>query len=68
MIISAINAPVIGFLLDYTQNGSAVSLENYLHVFSILIFIAALAVIMSVFFIKETYCKSSVDFTILKTS
>lgn len=68
MIISAINAPVIGFLLDYTQNGSAVSLENYLHVFSILIFIAALAVIMSVFFIKETYCKSSVDYTILKTS
>lgn len=68
MIISAINAPVIGYLLDYTRNGAPVSLDNYLSVFNILIFIAALAIIMSIFFVKETHCKSLVDFTVLKTS
>lgn len=68
MIISAINAPVIGLLLDNTKNADGLSLEGYQSVFTILIIIAALAVIISTFFIKETYCKSLVDFTILKNT
>ncbi len=68
MIISAINAPTIGFFLDYARNGAPVSLDNYLLVFNVLIFIAALAIIMSIFFVKETFCKSSIDFTILKNT
>ncbi len=64
--ISAINAPVIGFLLDSTKNGESVSLENYLYVFNILIITALLAIIISIFFLKETYCKSVIEFTILK--
>lgn len=64
MSISAINAPVIGLMLD-SVSGEIVSLENYLYVFNILIIMAALALIISIFFIKETYCKSAVSFTIL---
>ena len=42
-----------GTELDYTRDGTPVTLDNYLLVFNILIFIAALAIIMSVFFVKE---------------
>ena len=63
--ISAINAPLIGILLDNSQGGESTSLSNYLYVFNILIATALIALICAVFFIKETYCKSAVDFTTL---
>ncbi len=66
-VISAINAPLIGFLLDSNSNGNPISLEGYQFVFNILIAMAAIAVILSLFFVKETFCKSTVDFTILKS-
>ncbi len=63
---AAINAPCIGLVLDYTKEGSTLSLHEYLFVFNGLIVIAVIGLILSIFFVKETYCKSSVDFTILK--
>jgi MFS family permease len=65
-VFSALNAPTIGLLLDQASAGNPVSLENYLDVFSLLIVMAVLAVLVSAFFVKETFCKSNVDFTILK--
>lgn len=67
-VVSAINAPLIGLLLDHTKKGVSVSLNEYLSVFNILIVIAVIAVIISTFFLKETYCKSTVEFTVLKPS
>ena len=64
--LSAVNAPVIGSILDMQQEQATPSLNDYLMVFNILIAIAVLTVILSVFFIKETFCKSAVDFTIIK--
>jgi MFS family permease len=61
----AINAPLIGFLLDHTIKEISNSLDAYLFVFNILIIISASAVILSIFFLKETFCKSAVDFTFL---
>ncbi len=64
-IFSAINAPIIGFLLDYSRHGQSLSLANYLSVFNILIVIVLVALVVSGLCIKETYGKSAVDFTIL---
>ena len=64
--LSAINAPIIGLVLDHTNNNHSLSLQNYAYAFNILIITALLAVIISSFFIKETYCKSRADFTILQ--
>ena len=66
-ILSSINAPLIGLLLDSRKVDGALSLHDYHVTFSILIAISILGFIISTFFIKETYCKSSVDFTYLNT-
>lgn len=65
MVLSAINAPVFGLLLDSVSNGKPVSLENYQFVFNILVVIAFAVLLLSIFLLKETFCKSEVDFTFL---
>ncbi len=61
----SINAPLIGFFLDHTTKKTYDPLNAYMLVFNILIIISACAVIFSVFFLKETFCKSTVHFTFL---
>ncbi len=62
----AVCAPLIGILFDhYTQFGRSITLNEYLLVFNILIVIAAISLVISFFFIKETYCKSFSNFTIV---
>ncbi|MCH9616896.1 MAG: hypothetical protein SP4CHLAM5_03960 [Chlamydiia bacterium] len=65
MSISAINAPLLGIFLDHLTESGIATLGNYQHVFYTLIGIGVIGVIFSVFFIKETFCKSVVDFTFL---
>lgn len=68
-LFSAVTAPTLGFLLDHTRHhGTPLSLSNYVSVFYILVVIACTALIVSLFFVKETYCKSAVDFTVLRRS
>lgn len=63
--MAAVNAPIIGLLIDSTKKSELVSLNEYLFVFNFLIILALISLILSIFFIKETFGKSSVDFTIL---
>ena len=65
-LLAGINAPVLGFLLGVTSEGASFSLSDYLFVFNILIAIAVLSIVLSLFCIRETYCKSAVTFTVLK--
>lgn len=65
-LFSAINAPIIGFLIDHKRAGGALSLSVYMFAFKVLIIIAVVAVLLALFFVKETYCKSQVTFTIAK--
>ncbi len=65
-IVSAVNAPLIGLLLDW-KGGRFISLSDYLIVFNVLILIAFVGLILALFFVKETYCKSSAEFTVLET-
>lgn len=65
VLISAINAPVIGFLLDHTKKANELILSEYLFVFIILVILSLIAVFTSIFLIQETYTKSLADFTYL---
>ena len=64
-ILSAINAPIISFILDSIKTTEQPSLANYQSAFYALIILACLALILVIFSIKETFCKSAVDFTYL---
>ncbi len=66
ILVSAITAPFIGWLLDISKGGLPANLNHYDMAFSVLVVFAGLAWLISAFFIKETYCKSSVDFTYLE--
>ena len=63
--ISSVNAPIIGFFIDSIKKGEHATLENYQTVFYSLIVIACLSLVLAIFFIKETFCKSAIDFTYL---
>jgi len=63
--MAAINAPIIGYFLDCRKCDGTIELQDYTYIFSFFILIPIMALILSSFFLKETYCKSSVDFTYL---
>lgn len=66
--VSALNAPFIGWILDLSNQTIGVSVQSYYIAFSILIAMSAIALILATIFIKETFCKSSVEYTVLNLS
>lgn len=67
-IIASINAPIIGFAIDSIKTTKNPTLEDYQIAFYSLIAIACLALVFAIFSIKETFCKSAVDFTYLSNN
>ena len=65
-LLSSINAPVIGWLLDYHAHLPEISLSDYYFAFSFIIVLIALSLIVSLFFIKETFCRPTKGFTVIK--
>ncbi|GGI92654.1 MFS transporter [Legionella impletisoli] len=66
MFCSAINAPLVGYLLSRLSSpGAGHSLATYREAFLILIALALCAVFLSMLMIKETYCKSMRENTVL---
>lgn len=63
--VSAVNAPIIGGLIDFAKEGPTFKHEDYYIAFSVLICMALASTIFPLFLIKETYGKSSVEFTYL---
>jgi len=63
-VVSAINAPILGVLLNYHGNPEF-TLPDYQFAFSFLVGLVFLSIILVVFFIKESFCKSQATFTIL---
>ena len=68
MILSAINAPLIGWIIDRARGAADFGLHTYEMAFLILLIISVISMILSFFFIKETFCKSAVDFNGLDPS
>lgn len=61
---SAINAPLIAFFLDLSSDGKELTIKTYMNVFSYLVILPIVCVIIARFFLKETFCKSKMDFMI----
>lgn len=66
LITAAVNAPLIGYLLGVSAGDGPLTLKNYLFAFNVLIVMAVLALVFSLFFVKETFCKSRVSFTVIQ--
>ena len=66
-MLSAINAPIIGSVLEIIKTTPAPQMSDYQIAFSGLAVTVSLSIIISIFLLKETYCKSVADFTILST-
>ena len=64
--LSGINAPIIGLIIEHKKKLLGETVAAYTSAFSLLVGISLVAVIISIFFIKETFCKSAVEFTYLK--
>lgn len=63
--IAAVNAPIIGFAIDAIKTTRNPTLLDYQIAFYSLIVVSCGALILAIFSLKETFCKSSVDFTYL---
>jgi MFS family permease len=65
-LLLALLSPSIALLLDLTKTGIHPNYSEYKTVFNTLILVAFGSFIFATFFIKESFCKSQVDFTYLK--
>lgn len=55
---SAFNAPLIGEVLDKVAKGATIGLKQYQIGFVIMPLLVSISIILAIFFIKETFCKS----------
>jgi len=67
-LFSAINAPLLGWIIDRSRDEAGFGVHTYYLAFSILVIISVCALIFSCLLIKETFCKSAVDFNALDPS
>jgi MFS family permease len=58
-VVAVINASLVGLMLDYSKQNSPLPIHTYISAFTTLIVTAFISLIVSTFFIKETYQKSS---------
>lgn len=60
VLLCSTNAPLIASVLNYlSPSHDALSVTHYQQAFGMFLFLILLAVFLSVFFIKETFCKSN---------
>jgi MFS family permease len=65
-LLTAINAPIIGWLLDYSKSTATVlSLADYHFGFTFIVILIGSAFLLSTLFIKETFCRTTKEFTVL---
>lgn len=65
MIFGAINAPLLGFMLDYSSDSSSYTLVDYQVNFIVMVAFVLVGVLISGVFIKETFCKQVHENTVL---
>lgn len=63
MLMASINAPIIGWLLSISSGGNTPSMANYQQAFLLILVLMVVAILLSTFFIRETFCKSTKETT-----
>ncbi|GAB4284684.1 MAG: MFS transporter [Opitutales bacterium] len=64
-VFVALNAPLIGLLLESTHTIDTWRLEDYTPMFAVIFAVLIVAFLVTTFLVKETFCKSLVAFTYL---
>tara|TARA_R110002110_G_scaffold415800_1_gene656283 strand:- start:39656 stop:40924 length:1269 start_codon:yes stop_codon:yes gene_type:complete len=64
--LASVNAPVIGWLLDNHSHTDTLIKEDYVYAFSFLVILISVGLFASIFLVKETYCRPTKDFTLIK--
>lgn len=63
---AALNAPMIGYGLDMLAiSNGGLDINIYINIFTVLLIFVAIFLLTPIYFIKETYCKSKAEYTIL---
>lgn len=65
--VSAASAPFLGWVLDFHGARSVVTIEDYRFAFSFIVVLVFVALLISIFLIKETFCRSTKEFTFIKS-
>lgn len=63
MLVASVSAPMIGFILSILSHGHALTIANYQGAFTYILVFMGLALLISIFLIKETFCKSMQETT-----
>ncbi len=63
--VSSVNAPFIGWLLEYHGPSHEVQLPDYVFAFNFVLGLITISIIAAMFFIKETYCRPTKEFTVV---
>ena len=66
MFLASLNAPMLGLILDGLQVEGTLTLQDYQYTFSVIMAMVIAGLLISIFFIKETYCRPTKGFTVLK--
>lgn len=64
-LVCSVNAPIIGLILDWHSKSSALTVYNYQFAFGFIVLLAAIAVVLCLIFIDETYCRPTKEFTVI---
>ncbi len=67
-LLIGINAPVIGYLLNFYSDAENLKLTDYHFAFSFIMILIFTAFIIATFFIEETYCRAKKEFTHIKSN
>ncbi len=68
MLVSSVIAPIIGMVLSTVSAGSVLNVSDYQKGFLVILLLILVGVLMSIFCIKETFCKSNKQMTKLTLS
>ena len=63
MLVASINAPLIGWLISTHMTGEHATVGDYQYGFWLILAFMGLALILALFFIQETFCKSTKETT-----
>ncbi len=63
--VCSVNAPVIGWLLEFHDQANGSQASDYVFAFTFILILLSGALFISLFFLKETFCRSTKDFTLV---
>lgn len=65
-LLTSTIAPIVGWLLGYHGNAHNLTLSDYHFTFAWVIALISISLILAIFFVKETFCRSTKGYTLIE--